>query len=114
MDEMAVYQVVVSDKARDMLFTHASFLAQVSVKAGDALFDEFEKIVSSLEAMPERCALYFNPYIQPGKYRRIALGKYLLVLFQIIGNKVHIELVIDARAENKNLSDTMDSINADN
>ena len=87
-----------------MLFDHARFLAQVSIKAGEALFDLFEKKVISLEEMPERCAYYDNPYIKFGKYRKLSLGNHLLILYQIVGNKVHIELIIDARAENKYLS----------
>jgi len=88
-----------------MLFEHAKFLAQVSISAGEKLFDEFEEKVISLEDMPERCAYYDNPYIRPGKYRKLALGNYLLILFQIIGNTVYIDLIIDGRAENKNLSE---------
>ena len=87
-----------------MLFEHARFLAQVSISAGEALFDMFEEKVISLEEMPERCAYYDNPYVQIGKYRKLSLGDYLLILFQISGSKVFIELIIDARAENKYLS----------
>ena len=84
-----------------MLFEHARFLAQVSVSAGEKLFDQFEDMITSLEDMPERCAYYDNPYIRPGKYRKLALGKYLLILFQITGSTVFIDLIIDGRAENK-------------
>jgi hypothetical protein len=102
MSEIQEYQVLVSPRARDMLFEHAKFLAQVSIEAGLKLFDEFEQRVDSLEKMPERCAYYDNPYVPHGKYRKLALGNYLLILFQIIESVVRIELIIDARAENKN------------
>ena len=84
-----------------MLFEHAVFLAQVNINAALNLFDQFEDRVTSLENLPERCPHYENPYIPSGKYRKLSLGSYLLILFQIVGETVHIELVVDARAENK-------------
>jgi hypothetical protein len=104
MGELQEHLVLVSPRARDMLFEHAKFLAQVSIEAGFNLYDEFEQKVGSMEKMPERCACYDNPYVPHGKYRKLALGNYLLILFQIIESVVHIELIIDARAENKNLA----------
>jgi hypothetical protein len=97
--ERPKYQVLVSGRARDMLFEHAKFLAQVSINAGEKLFDEFEGKVISLEDMPERCAYYDNPYVRPRRYRKLALGKHLLILFQIADNN----LIIDGRAENNSL-----------
>ena len=99
------YNVLVSGKARDMLFEHARFLAQVSVQAAEKLFDQFEDRVSSLETMPERCAYCDNPFVQPSKYRKLSLGNYLLILFQVTDNTVYIELIIDGRAESKPLVD---------
>jgi hypothetical protein len=96
------YRVLVSGRARDMLFEYAQFLARVSIKAGEELFDQFEEKVASLEEMPERCAYYDNPYIRPGKYRKMALGKYQLILFQVVDNTVFIDLIIDTREKNQN------------
>ena len=104
MSSVPAYRVLVSGRARDMLFEHAQFLAQVSIRAAEELFDQFEEKVSSLEEMPERCPLYDNPYIHPKRYRKLALGKNLLILFQVIDYIVYIDLIIDARAENKNIS----------
>jgi len=98
------FSVLVSGRAKDMLMEHARFLAEVSIKAAYELFDQFEEKVVSLEELPDRCPAYDNPYIRPGKYRKLALGKHLLILFQVKGNTVYIELIIDARAENKDLS----------
>jgi len=105
MSSASNYRVLVSGKARDMLFEHARFLAQVSVQAAETLFDQFEDRVSSLETMPERCAYYDNPFVQPRKYRKFSLGNYLLILFQVTDNTVYIELIIDGRAESKPLVD---------
>ena len=99
------YHVLVSGKARDMLFEHARFLAQVSVPAAEKLFDQFEDRVSSLETMPERCAYYNNPFVKSRQYRKLSLGNNLLILFQVAENTVYIELIIDGRAEGKPLVD---------
>ena len=103
MFEDKVYSVLVSPKAREMLFEHATFLSQVSMKRAYELFDLFEEKATSLEIMPERCPQYINPYIHSGKYRRLALGTYLLILFQVIDSTVYIELVIDVRADNNDI-----------
>ena len=103
MSERAKYDVVVSERARDMLFDHARFLAQVSVSTAEKLFDRFEERVESLEDMPERCSFYINPYIKTGKYRKLDFGNHLWIIFQIKGRKVLIDLVIDARAKNMDL-----------
>ena len=104
MSSAPIYQVLVSGRARDMLFEHAQFLAQVSIRAAEELFDRFEEKVASLEEMPERCPFYDNPYIHTKRYRKLALGKNLLILFQVIDYTVYIDLIIDARAENKHLT----------
>jgi len=105
MSSTSEYNVLVSGRARDMLYEHARFLAQVSIQAAENLFDQFEDRVSSLEIMPERCPYYDNPFVQPRKYRKLSLGNYLLILFQVTDNTVYIELIIDGRAEGKPLVD---------
>ena len=104
MNDDLKYMVLVSGRARSMLFEHARFMAQVSMHAAEKLLDQFEEKVIALEGMPERCPYYDNPYIRTGKYRKLSLGKYLLILFQVVDNVVHIELIIDARKENMHLS----------
>ena len=94
------YEVVVSAKARELLLSHAKFLAQVSIKVGMELFDQFEKLIFSLREMPERCPPYSATSMLPTKYRHALLQKHYLIIFQIVGNIVHIELILDGRAEN--------------
>lgn len=86
-----------------MLFEHARFLAQVSIRAAEELFNLFEEKVSTLEEIPERCPYYDNKYIHQKRYRKLTLGNNLLILFQVVDFKVYVDLIIDARAENKYL-----------
>ena len=43
MDEQNKYTVIVSEHAKQMLVSHAAFLAQTSVNAAQRLADSFEK-----------------------------------------------------------------------
>ena len=106
MSSASEYHVLVSGKARDMLFEHARFLAQVSVQAAEKLFDQFEDGVLSQEKMPECCTYYDNPFMLLRKHRKLSLGKCLLILFQMTDNTVYIDLVIDERTNSAPLVDT--------
>lgn len=54
MDEQNKYTIIVSERAKQMLVSHAAFLAQTSVKAAQRLAESFEKTANSLEFMPQR------------------------------------------------------------
>ena len=55
MEQHNKYHVIVSERATQMLVSHAAFLAQVSPEAAERLTAEFEKAANSLELMPQRC-----------------------------------------------------------
>lgn len=55
MERRNKYGVIVSERAAQMLVSHAAFLAQVSPEAAERLTAEFEKAANSLELMPQRC-----------------------------------------------------------
>ena len=100
MDEVdKIYRVVIQTPATEILVQHAYFLAQVSEAAADRLTDEFFAKAKSLEKIPERCPWLSGYSIPEKKYRKLILeGNYLLV-FQIIGNTVFIDAMVDCRSE---------------
>ena len=55
MEQQNKYRVIVSERATQMLVSHAAFLAQVSPEAAERLTAEFEKTANSLALMPQRC-----------------------------------------------------------
>ena len=55
MGQQNKYHVIVSERATQMLVSHAAFLAQVSPEEAERLTAEFEKAANSLELMPQRC-----------------------------------------------------------
>ena len=54
--EPTKYRVEVSQKAAQMLVSHAAFLAQVSFNAAKRLTASFKEAADSLEIMPQRCS----------------------------------------------------------
>ena len=99
MDEQNKYTVIVSEHAKQMLVSHAAFLAQTSVNDAQRLADSFEKIAGSLEFMPQRCTWLTNEFIPRNMYRYILFEKRYMIIFQIKDNTVYVDHVIDCRQD---------------
>ncbi len=93
------YTVIVSDKAVQMLVSHSRFLPQVSEMAALRMIDEFTEKAKSLEVFPERNPWLVDPLIPEGKYRRLLMAKRYLLIYQIKGDTVHVDAVVDTRQE---------------
>ena len=93
------YTVVVSDRATQMLVSHAAFLAQMSSEAAQRLVDEFEQAASSLETMPQRCPWLTGNYIPAHVYRYILFEKRYMGIYQIIDDVVYLDYVLDCRQD---------------
>lgn len=99
MEHRNKYQVIVSERATQMLVSHAAFLAQVSPDAAERLTAEFEKAAKSLELMPQRCPWLVGEYIPKNTYRFILFEKRYMILFQIVEDTVYADYVADCRQE---------------
>lgn len=84
MEQQNKYRVIVSERATQMLISHAAFLAQVSPEAAERLTAEFEKTANSLELMPQRCPWLTGEYIPRNAYRFILFEKRYMIIFQIV------------------------------
>ena len=93
------YKVIISDEAAQMLVSHSRFLAQVSEKAALDLIAEFSEKAKSLEEFPERNPWLSDPYIPAGKYRKLLMGKRYLLIYQIKGDTVYVDYVVDCRQD---------------
>ena len=93
------YNVIVSDKAAQMLVSHSRFLAQVSASASLRLVDEFAEKAKSLEVFPERNPWLADSMIPEGKYRRLLIAKQYLLIYQIKGDMVYVDAVVDTRQD---------------
>ena len=93
------YTVVISDEARQMLISHARFLAQVSEHAATRLIEDFQVRAKSLEQFPERNPWLVDKLIPSGKYRKLLLEKRYLLVYQIKENVVYVDTVVDTRQD---------------
>jgi len=93
------YQVIVSEKAAQMLISHAAFIAQASPDAAERLIVSFETATASLETVPYRCPWLAGEYIPKNKYRFLIFEKRYLLIFQIQDNIVYIDYMVDGRQD---------------
>ena len=93
------YQVIVSERATQMLVSHGAFLTQDSPEAAESLTVEFEKSANSLETMPQRCPWLAGEYIPRNAYRFIPFEKRYMIIFQIVDDIVYADYVVDCRQD---------------
>ncbi len=91
--------VIVSDEAAQMLVSHAYFLAQVSEKAALDLVAEFSAKAKSLEEFPGRNPWLSDPLVPEGKYRKFLVAKRYLLIYQVKGDNVYVDAVVDCRQD---------------
>ena len=99
-DESKIYRVVVHDDAKQMLFNHVRFVANVSISAARKLSATLYKAFTSLETAPHRCPVYRTRRVF-GTYRQLIISCYQIV-FSINEkeNIVNIEYILDSRQDN--------------
>ena len=93
------YNIIISGRVYSMLGSHVRFLARVSPNAAKRLKTKAMKAVRSLETNPERCPFLEAEYIPEGKYRKLLVEKRYLVLYQIRGNTVYVDYIVDCRQD---------------
>lgn len=99
MERQNKYRVLVSERATQMLVSHAAFLAQLNPEAAEQLTSEFEKTANSLQVMPQRCPWLTGEHIPRNAYRSILFQKRYLIIFQIIDDVVYADYVVDCRQD---------------
>ena len=99
MEQQNKHRMIVSERATQMLVSHAAFLAQVSPEAAERLTAEFEKTANSLELMPQRCPWLTGEYIPRNAYRFILFEKRYMIIFQIGDDIVYADYVVDCRQD---------------
>ena len=93
------YQVIVSQRAAEMMVSHAGFLAGISPEAAERLIDAFQKAAGSLSQMPHRGKYLTGEFIPPNKYRQLVIGKRYLLIYQKVNDTVYIDYVVDGRQD---------------
>ncbi len=93
------YQVIVSDRAAQMLERHIRFLAQVSKDAARRTKNEIMSEIRALEQMPLRWSFFDEPYIPSCKYHKLPVAGRYLVLYQVRDNQVEVDYILDCRED---------------
>ena len=93
------FQVVVSDRARQMLAGHIRFLAQKSPAAARRTKNELIHAIRSLSALPERFPFLDAEFIPPNKYHKMLVEEWYLILYQIKGQRVYVDYLVDCRRD---------------
>jgi len=82
-----------------MLLSHTRFLAQVSENAANRLVEAFAEKAKTLVYMPERCPWLTGDTVPQRKYRKLIFEKHYMLIFQIIGDKVYVDAMVDCRQD---------------
>ena len=93
------YTVIVQEPAKEMLLNHARFLAQVSENAANRLVEDFVIKAKTLEYMPERCPWLADNGIPQRKYRKLIFEKHYMLVYQVIGDSVYVDAMVDCRQD---------------
>ena len=93
------YKVVVSDRAKRMLGTHISFMAQVNKDAAKIKKKELVEAMHSLERMPQRFPFFEETYITANKYHMMFVARRYLVIYQIKDDTVYVDYILDCRRD---------------
>jgi len=99
MNDDIIYEVIVSDAAFAMLDSHIEFLARVNIQAAANLMDEILGDIDSLSQFPERFPFYESEFIPECRYRRMVSIKRYLILYEIDGQNVCVDYIVDCRQD---------------
>ncbi|MBR2676454.1 MAG: type II toxin-antitoxin system RelE/ParE family toxin [Solobacterium sp.] len=93
------YNVIISDKAKQMLAVHLRFLANADKQAAMKKKKDIIKAIRSLEHTPNRYPFFEEAYIPHNKYHKIFVENWYLVLYQIQDNTVYVDYIVDCRQD---------------
>ena len=93
------YNVIVSDRAKQMLGTHIKFLSKIDPLAARRTKERIMKGLRSLEEMPVRFPFFNEDYIPPNKYHKLFIENWYLVLFQVKDDTVYVDYIVDCRED---------------
>ena len=93
------YNVIVSERAADMLIRQIRFLAQVSPASAHKPRLEIINASKSLQSFPERHLEFSDPLLSAIKYRKMIINRRYLLVYQVKNETVHIDYILDCRQD---------------
>ncbi|MDR1192642.1 MAG: type II toxin-antitoxin system RelE/ParE family toxin [Peptococcaceae bacterium] len=96
---MKRYKVIVSDRAKTMLGAHVKFIARVSPSAARDTKAKLLAAIRSLSDMPERFPFLDEEAVPRGKYHKMFVEQWYLLLYQIKDQTVYVDYIADCRQD---------------
>ena len=96
---MTRYKVIVADRAKTMLGAHIKFIAQANPTAARTIKTRLLTAIRSLANMPERFPFLDEDFIPRGKYRKMFVENWYLILYQVRGETVYVDFIVDCRQD---------------
>ena len=96
---MDKYRVIVADRAKIMMGAHIKFLAQVEPTSAQEMKMRLLKAIRSLSKLPERFPFLDEDFVPRGKYRKMFVNNWYLILFQIKEKTVFMDFIVDCRQD---------------
>lgn len=93
------YNVVISERAKEMLGMHIRFLAQVNKGAAARLKGRLMEQIRSLTDFPQRYPFFNESYIPLNKYHKLYVENWYLILYQIKDDTVFVDWIVDCRQD---------------
>lgn len=93
------YQVIISDRAKEMLGRHIRFLAQVNKAAAAKLKQRLMEEIRSLQEFPHRYPFLNEAYVPTNKYHKLYVENWYLILYQIKDDTVYVDWIVDCRRD---------------
>lgn len=93
------FQVIVSKRAAQQLVQQAAFVARLEDRLSHRLVADFRAAANSLQNFPYRNPVLRSDVFSTGKYRKMVFGKWYLLIYQIKGERVFVEYVVDGRQD---------------
>ncbi len=82
------YQIIVSERAAEMLVSHIRFVARVSQQEAEDLRKKIIESAKTLEEFPERESWLADPYLPGNKYRKLIVANRYMLIYQVRANQV--------------------------
>lgn len=93
------YQVIISDRAKEMLGRHIRFLAQVNQSAAVKLKKRLVDEIRSLQELPHRYPFFNEAYVPANRYHKLYVENWYLILYQIKDGTVYVDWIVDCRQD---------------
>lgn len=97
--EKIPYDVIVSDRAKQMLGVHVRFLANISAASARKTKTELLKAIRSLAKLPGRYPFLDAEHIPPNKYHKLFVENWYLILYQVKDQTVYVDYIVDCRQD---------------